>query len=210
MTDFSTHFCKSVRLERLWQLLCAFAIGFCALSASAQSAVDITQMRLERSDDEMQLSAQLHFELPSVVEDALLKGIPMVFVMSADTVRERWYWYDKKVTSSERYMRLAYLPLTRRWRLNVSSGPGAAVAVGLALNQSYDSLALALSAIKRITKWKIAEVSDFDAAVKYRTEFRFKLDLAQLPRPFQIGALGQTEWDIAASAAIPFALENVK
>jgi hypothetical protein len=130
--------------------------------------------------------------------------------MGADTLRERWYWYDKKITSSERYMRLAYQPLTRRWRLNVSSGPGAAAAVGLALNQSYDSLAQALAAIKRVTKWKIADAGEFDPAVRYRAEFRFKLDLTQLPRPFQIGALGQTEWDIAVSTVIPFSLENVK
>jgi hypothetical protein len=130
--------------------------------------------------------------------------------MGADTLRERWYWYDKKVTSTERYMRLAYQPLTRRWRLNVSSGPGAAATVGLALNQSYDSLSGALAAIKRVSKWKIADMAEFDASVRYRVEFRFKLDLTQLPRPFQIGALGQTDWDIGVSTVTPFALENLK
>lgn len=210
MMDFFTRSCKNATLDRFWRLWWACALALAGLSAHAQSSVEISQLRLERSDEEVQLSAQLHFELPSVVEDALLKGIPMVFVMSADTVRERWYWYDKKIALSERYMRLAYQPLTRRWRLNVSSGPGAAVAVGLALNQSYESLALALAAIKRVTKWKIAEVSDFDAGVKYRTEFRFRLDLTQLPRPFQIGALGQTDWDIAVGTAVPLSLENLK
>ena len=34
-------------------------------------------------------------EIPSAVEDALLKGIPMVFLAEADILRERWYWYDK-------------------------------------------------------------------------------------------------------------------
>lgn len=210
MMDSFTRYCKNATLDGFWRLLWACALVLSALTAHAQSSVEITQLRLERSEDEVQLSAQLHFELPAVVEDALLKGIPMVFLMGADTVRERWYWYDKKVSVSERYMRLAYQPLTRRWRLNVSSGPGAAVAVGLALNQSYESLAQALAAIKRVTKWKIADVSDFDAGVKYRTEFRFRLDLTQLPRPFQIGALGQTEWDIAVSTAVPLSLENLK
>jgi hypothetical protein len=210
MMDFSTLFCKSSLPDRFWRLLLACVLIFPATLSHAQSTAEISQLRIERSEEEVQLSAQLHFELPAVVEDALLKGIPMVFVMGADTLRERWYWYDKKITSSERYMRLAYQPLTRRWRLNVSSGPGAAAAVGLALNQSYDSLAQALAAIKRVTKWKIADAGEFDPAVRYRAEFRFKLDLTQLPRPFQIGALGQTEWDIAVSTVIPFSLENVK
>jgi hypothetical protein len=92
----------------------------------------------------------------------------------------------------------------------VSSGPGAAATVGLALNQSYDSLSGALAAIKRVSKWKIADMAEFDASVRYRVEFRFKLDLTQLPRPFQIGALGQTDWDIGVSTVTPFALENLK
>ena len=32
----------------------------------------------------------------------------------------------------------------------------------------------------------------------YRLEFSFRLDLSQLPRPFQIGVAGQSDWAIAA------------
>jgi hypothetical protein len=210
MMDFFTHFYKSSMHDRLRRFVLVCVLISPIANAHAQSAAEISQLRIERTDDEVQLSVQLHFDLPAVVEDALIKGIPMVFVMGADTLRERWYWYDKRITSSERYMRLAYQPLTRRWRLNVSSGPGAAASVGLSLNQSFDSLAQALATIKRVSKWKIADLTEFDPAVRYRAEFHFKLDLTQLPRPFQIGALGQTDWDIAVSTVIPFALENVK
>jgi len=178
--------------------------------ARAQVSTDITQLRLERSEDEWHLSAQLQFEIPPVVEDALLKGIPMVFVISADVLRERWYWYDKRVLSTERQMRLAYQPLTRRWRLNVSSGPATASGTGLALNQSFDALPQALSAIKRIAKWRVADVAELESAAKYKLDFRFKLDLGQLPRPFQIGALGQSDWDIAAGVLTPLVAESGK
>jgi hypothetical protein len=59
-------------------------------------ATDITQMRLERTEEGVFLSANVRFELPGVVEDALLKGISMYFVAEADVLRDRWYWYDKK------------------------------------------------------------------------------------------------------------------
>lgn len=209
MTDFFTRCCKSRPLSRTLRLLVAW-LWLAAGVAQAQVATDITQLRLERSEDEWQLSAQLQFEIPASVEDAMLKGIPMVFVYSADVLRERWYWYDKKVQSSERQMRLAYQPLTRRWRLNVSTGPAAASGVGLALNQSFDALAQALSAIKRIAKWKVADAAELDPATKYKLDFRFKLDLGQLPRPFQIGALGQSDWDISASLLTPLVAESGK
>jgi hypothetical protein len=209
MTDFFTPCCKSkphsiaLRLLVVWLCLVAGVV-------QAQVATDITQLRLERSEDDWQLSSQMQFEIPAAVEDALLKGMPMVFVYSADVVRERWYWYDKKVINTERQMRLAYQPLTRRWRLNVSSGPAAPSGVGLALSQSFDTLPQALSAIKRVTKWKVADAAELEPATKYKLDFRFKLDLGQLPRPFQIGALGQSDWDISASVLTPLVAESGK
>jgi hypothetical protein len=173
----------------------------------AQVSTEISQLRVDRSDDELQLSAHLQFELPSVIEDALLKGIPMVFVLSADVLRERWYWYDKRLGGAERHMRLAFQPLTRRWRLNVSAGAGS---VGLNLNQSFETLAQALSAVKRVAKWKIADMADLDGTGKYRIECRFRLDLNQLPRPFQLGTIGPTEWDIAATAQTQISPESMK
>jgi hypothetical protein len=209
MTDFSTHCYKSGLLRRMLRWALLWALLACA-SVHAQVATEISQMRVERSEDEWQLSAQIQFELPTAVEDALLKGIPMVFVASADVLKERWYWTDKKLTSAERHMRLAYQPLTRHWRLNISSGPAINSGVGLALNQSYDTLAQALSAIKRLSKWKFADAVELDAAGKYKLDFRFRLDLGQLPRPFQIGALGQTDWDIAVSTLTPLIAEPGK
>ena len=79
----------------------------------------------------MLLSANVKFELPTVIDDALDKGIPMFFVAEAVLFRDRWYWYDKEMASAARHMRLSYQPLTRRWRLVVSPtadrqlGPGA-------------------------------------------------------------------------------------
>jgi hypothetical protein len=174
--------------------------------AYGQNLTEITQFQVERVDEEVVISAQMAFELPPAVEDALLKGIPLFFVIEADVMRERWYWYDKKIIAVERHMRLAYLPLTRRWRLNVTAGAGRDPGVGLALNQSFDTLSHVMTAIKRISRWKIAEASDLDANQKYKVDFRFRLDLNQLPRPFQIGALGQSDWDIVATTTSVLAI----
>ncbi|MBX9818688.1 MAG: DUF4390 domain-containing protein [Burkholderiaceae bacterium] len=176
-------------------LVAVCILGFCLLGR-AQGAAEIVSFELERGNEELSLTAQLQFELSATVEEALLKGIPMVFVAETELLRERWYWYDKSVASSARHLRLAFQPLTRRWRLNISSGAASATGQGLALNQSFDTLQQALAAIKRISRWRVAGANELDPAVRYRFEFRFRLDLGQLPRPFQIGAIGQSEWDI--------------
>jgi hypothetical protein len=69
------------------------------------------------------LSAQVDFELPHVVEDALLKGVPVFFVAQVAVLRERWYWKDRKrIAAVRRQFRLSFHPLTQRWRLNISHG----------------------------------------------------------------------------------------
>lgn len=202
--------CKSGWLDRALRQLCFLVFALTAGLCQAQISTEISQYQVERLDDEILVSAQVLFELPAAVEDALVKGIPLFFVTEADVLRERWYWYDKKVNSVQRHMRLAYQPLTRRWRLNVTPGSGREVNLGLALTQSFDTLAEAISTIKRISRWKIADAVELDAGVKYRVDFSFRLDLSQLPRPFQIGTLGQSDWDIAATASAALLLAPLK
>lgn len=191
-----------------WVLLCITLA--CSGLAQAQSAADVSQFRVEVIDEEVVASSSIVFDLPQAVEDALLKGVPLFFVTEADIVRERWYWYDKQVTSVRRHTRLAYQPLTRRWRLNVTAGAAREGGVGLALNQSFDTLEQALTTVKRVSYWPVANLSELASGVKYKVEFRFKLDVSQLPLPFQIGTLGQTDWDLSAAANAPLTITPPK
>ncbi len=209
-TVFITRYCKNKRLEKALRELCLWALLLVGGLCHAQIATEISQYQVERLEDEILVTAQVVFELPAAVEEALLKGIPMYFVSEADVLRERWYWYDKKIATAQRNMRLAYQPLTRRWRLNVTAGAGRDVNQGLALPQNFDTLEDALSAIKRISRWKIADLAELDSGVKYKVGFSFRLDLSQLPRPFQIGALGQSDWDLAATASTTLLLAPLK
>jgi hypothetical protein len=130
------------------------------------------------------------------VLDALHKGIPIFFVAEADVMRERWYWTNKRIVTARRQFRLAYQPLTNRWRLNITSGEMVESALGLALNQNFDSWRDALATVRRMTRWKIADASELAPNARYLVEFRFRLDLAQLPRPLQIGTMGQSDWSV--------------
>ncbi|MEO5607236.1 MAG: DUF4390 domain-containing protein [Polaromonas sp.] len=171
-----------------------------ALAAPSLAApTQITQLRVERADDGVQLSAVVRFELPAAVEEALLKGVAIFFVIEADIYRDRWYWTDPQVSSAVRTLRLAYQPLTGQWRVNIVPGLIASSSgLRATLNQNYDTLAEALSAIQRTARWKIAEAGDLDPAAAYTLDLNFRLDLSQLPRPFQIGIAGQRDWTIAA------------
>jgi len=205
MTVFITHFLKSTALDAVMRRLGSLTIlGLCFLMAhsiQSASAAEISRLKVERTDDGVYLSAFIEFDLTPVVEDALIKGIPMFFVVEADIYQNRWYWSDRRVASAARTIRLAFQPLTRRWRVNIVTGfINNSVGLRATLNQNYDTLPEALSVVQRLSRWRIADNAEVDPDVVHKFEFSFRLDLSQLPRPLQIGVAGQKDWDIAVQA----------
>lgn len=184
------------RVALLWGL--ALALLWAAPMAHAD-APDIDSMQVERTDEGVFLSANLQFELPSQVDDALRQGIPMYFVAEAQVQRERWYWSDQHLGTASRYYRLSHQPLTRRWRLHISNTSFTSAGLGLALGQTYDHLEDALAAIQRISRWKILEPGQLSSASGVSVQLRFRMDLSALPRPLQIGALGRSGWNLQLS-----------
>ncbi len=174
-------------------------LGVCLLlGAGSGFAAELGQLKVVRSDDGVYLSAIVQFELPPVVEDALTKGIPLFFVVEADIYRDRWYWTDRRVASATRTIRLAFQPLTRRWRVNIVTGLiNNSAGLRATLNQNYETLPEAMSAVQRLSRWRIADNAEVETDAVHTLDFNFRLDLSQLPRPFQIGVAGQRDWSIS-------------
>ena len=173
-------------------------VGPSHAQSSSNSQVEVSQLRLERSEGALLLQSTLRLDLSSTIEDALQKGMPIYFVTEVELMRDRWYWYDKKVGNATRHYRLAYQPLTRKWRLNVSRDPIGAVGLASSLSQTFETLPEALSAIRRTVNWKLADLSDIEIDNKLTLSFKFRLDVSQLPRPFQMMAGSQAEWNLSA------------
>jgi hypothetical protein len=228
MMVFITHCCKNTLLEwgqhiRTRSVLRGVlrAVLFCWLSliacfailpaAQAQSVlspgVDVTELRVERSEGALLLQSTMRLELSPGVEDALQKGMSVYFVTEAELTRDRWYWYDKKIGAVSRYYRLAYQPLTRLWRLNVSREPIGSGGLASSLSQTFETLPEALDAIRRTVNWKLADLSDIDNESKFTLLFKFRLDVTQLPRPFQMAAGSATEWNLTTQKSIRLTTE---
>ncbi len=196
---FSTRCLRSARLSLFgWLAALVLLIGVPAPVFAEGDPLDITQLRVERADDGLYLSAQIRLDLPPIMVDTLNKGVALHFVAEAELLRDRWYWYDRKLALATKYIRLAYQPLTRRWRINVSPEPIGNAGLGVSITQNFESLDDALQALQRQVRWKIAESALIDHDSRHYVEFRFRLDTSQLPRPFQIGVVGNSEWNIAA------------
>ena len=120
--------------------------------AQADTPVTLQGLKMERQEGALTLSADWQFDLPNVLEDALLKGITLYFVTEVDVRQERWYFYNQRVAHAERHVRLFYQPLTRRWRVNISPQPFSASGLGMNIGQSYETAEEAFNADRKSTR----------------------------------------------------------
>jgi hypothetical protein len=133
------------------------------------------------------LNAQFDFEPNQAIEDAVRRGIPVYFAIDFELVRNRWYWFDKRLISAALVYRISYSPLTRQFRL--SRG---------ALAQPYETLAEALATIRTVRDWRVSDQRDPGAAGHLQARLRLRLDTSMLPKPFQVDTLTNRDWVLAS------------
>ena len=131
------------------------------------------------------LNAEFDFALNPTLEEALQKGVPLYFALEFELVRPRKYWFDEKVMSFATQYRVSYNALTRQYR----------VASGL-LGQTFDGMDEVERFLSRVTSRQIARLDELAKGTRYEAAIRLRLDTNQLPKPFQLSALGSREWSL--------------
>jgi hypothetical protein len=185
-TDAAARRISPAHVLRALLLAMAAVLMLFGMAPARAQGVELPTYVLTRNDEGLFVNFTARFELPRGVEDALQKGVPLFFVAQADLFNNRWYWTDRRVGSIERRWRLAYQPLTRKYRVTFGG-----------LNQNYDTLEDALASLSRAVNWKLAEPSQLDDG-RYYVEFSYQLDTTQMPRPMQIGIGGLSDWTLRA------------
>jgi hypothetical protein len=180
-TAFSKNMLEQVR-RWLMLLVCLPVLAWAA-------EIEVIDPQITATDDGYVLSADFKFELNQRLEDAVSKGLMLHFVADFELNRGRWYWFDEKVVTRSQDYRLSYHALTRQYR--VSTG---------GLHQSFASLNEALAMLSRLRGWLVVDKGDLlvRPGEPYQAAIRLRLDITQLPRPFQITSLGNKDWNLAS------------
>jgi hypothetical protein len=172
---------------RLAVLAALAAVLWLVLPARADE-IDVRNARLAVTEEGYALDADFEFELNPRLEDALAKGVPLFFVVEFEAERPRWYWWNERVVQKSLEARLSYNAITRQYR--VSSGG--------ALAQNFASLAEAQRAVARVRDWLVIERGQVKQDESYLIALRMRLDLSQMPKPFQVSAIANRDWTLAS------------
>jgi hypothetical protein len=172
--------------RRTLGLLAACLLAPFAAPAGADT-IPVLSAELRTEEGEVLLSAEFDFALTPVLEQALEKGVPLYFTIELELSRTRPLWFPQKVAEWSITYRVSYVSLTRQYR--VSSGP---------LGQTFESLADVQRFIGHVASRPVARVDELTKGVRYDAALREKLDVNQLPKPFQINALASREWQLSS------------
>ena len=169
------------------RLLLAFAL-LAAISAGLRAEViEARNVAVVQGDDALIVSADFRFDLSPRLEEALRHGVALHFAVEFELARPRWYWLDEKTASEKLNLRLVYHSLSRQYR--VSHG---------ALYRNFAFLGEALRTLGTVRDWAAVERERLRPEEGYVAMVRFRLDTAQLPKPFQVSALIDREWTLAS------------
>ncbi|MCE1182961.1 MAG: DUF4390 domain-containing protein [Rhodocyclales bacterium] len=168
---------------RHWLFLLIFAP---VLAWAAE--IEVINPQLTAAEDGYLLSADFRFELTPRLEEAVNRGVTLYFVADFELRKARWYWLDDRLVARSQSFRLYYHALTRQYRLSTGG-----------LHQSFASLSEALRMLSRLRNWQVIEAADkLKAGETYEAGLRMRLDTSQLPRPFQMTALGNKDWSLVS------------
>ncbi|HET6756604.1 MAG TPA: DUF4390 domain-containing protein [Burkholderiales bacterium] len=150
-------------------------------------AIEITFAELKATEESYVVNTNIDMQLSPMLEDALNKGVALYFRMEFELMQPRWYWFDKVIARESQEFKLSYNALTRQYRLNIGS-----------LYQNFATLHEALAVMSRLRNWAVADRKALHKDTAYAANLRMRLDVSQLPKPFQVDALASREWNVSS------------
>jgi hypothetical protein len=166
-------------------------IALCAGAGIAPPAdadeIPVKSASLRIDEGEVLLSAEFDLSLTPALEQALDKGVALYFTIEFELSRTRAFWFPQKQAEWSITYRVSYSALTRQYR--VASGP---------LGQAFESLDDVERFIGHVASRPVAQAGELVKGASYEAAVRMKLDVNQLPKPFQVNALASREWQLAS------------
>jgi hypothetical protein len=192
MTDFSMPFCRNafdpLRRTTL-ALVAALLLGLCGMCGAAWAgSIEPVSAKLSAGEDAYILTSEFNIDLGNRLEETVARGVPLYFVLELEITRNRWFWPNEHIAGRSVNYRIAYVPLTRQYR--VSSGN--------VLHQNFTTLNEALRVLGSAAALPVANKNELKPGETYQVALRLTLDRQQLPKPLQVDAIANKDWEIEA------------
>lgn len=168
-------------------------VALMSLALAAQVLAETIAVRsavVRPQDDYYVVDAEFDFALTAPLEEALLRGTPLYFVLETEVTRSRSYWFDERINSPQSVRRLTFAALTNAYRVDTGRSVAGA--------NSYSTLDEALRQIRLVRGRTLLDKRELKSGERYEVSLRLRLDTTQLPKPLQVNTLVSREWSLTS------------
>jgi len=176
-----------IQLAILW----LSALVTLPLLADPSGNIKIESFDFRKSDEGFRIDVLADITLNQTLEDALKKGVELVFMVNASIMKPRWYWLDEEVARCRARFRLSYHALTRQYRLLQNQQL-----------HSFASLDIALKTLGRQIDLPFKEYTPLLPNHEYYLALQISLDVSRLPKPFQMEWFDSEDWNLVSEKII--------
>ncbi|MDE2599882.1 MAG: DUF4390 domain-containing protein [Rhodocyclaceae bacterium] len=138
-------------------------------------------------DGSTTLNAEFTIDLGPRLEEAVARGVPLYFTLEIELTRPRWWWSNENMVTKTTQYRLSYTALTRQYRLTTGN-----------LHRNFATLDEALRVLSRFVEVPVADKGVLKVGEGYDVGMRLALDRTQLPKPLQVDAIANRDWQVEA------------
>lgn len=174
--------------KRKWlSALAALWLALAAVGSAEADGIEVRKATLAAAENGYYLEAEFNITLTHTLEEALSKGVPLYFLLEFEVMRQRWYWFDDTVANGQYQYRVSFNSLTRQYRVGVGT-----------LYENFTTLREALAFLSKVRVGDVVPRDALSKGTSYTAGVRMRLDGTQLPRPFQVSAVGSREWSVGS------------
>lgn len=177
------HCCKKIK-----QLLCVFLFAsFATTAIASNSSLNIKSAELVAYEDGYLLNADVDIKFNDEIEQAIIKGFELNFLVEFQLASPRRYWFDDEIVTVTHRVTLGYHALSRQYL--VMRGDQ---------QKTFSSLEEAKQELSEIRDWIVFKKSDVEKGEVYKAALLMRLDHTKLPKALQVDAIGSDNWKMTS------------
>lgn len=158
-------------------------------AAAAAAEFKTTEVRPRLVGAALELAGQLDLALTPKVDEALNRGIPLEILLEIQLVRERDWWWNRRLGDWKFRREIRYHALSGQYLVKFSTQR----ATG---QESYNSLADALRALGQLDNLRFTLDESPDNEGEHTVRVRASLDIEALPAPLRPVAYTSLAWHL--------------
>ncbi len=191
MTAFFIRYYKKTKTILLSCLFPFFVMGICfsghataaTTTASNINSIVIKSAEITPAEDNYLLNAEVEVKFNDDIEEAILKGFELNFLVEFQLVTPRKYWFDDEIATVTHRVALSYHALSRQY-----------LVIRGEQQKTFATLDEAIADLSSIHDVKVFSKSEVEKGLPYKAALLMRLDHNKLPKALQVDAISSDEW----------------